>query len=71
MTSTVVPIDESQAKEAAIDTLIVFAESRMQQEQDKARRARYGRAIDGLIAFEHELRLCGCPDEVYEAKHEP
>ena len=60
-------MDEQQVQEA-IDGIIVFIEQRMSAEQDRLKVARFGRAIDALIALEHNLGLCGCPDEVYEAK---
>ena len=58
-------MDEQQVREA-IDGIIVFIEQRMSTEQDQHKIARFGRAIDALIALEHNLGLCGCPPEVYE-----
>ena len=58
-------MDESQVK-AAIDGLITFLEACMAQETNRVLVTRYGRWIDALIALEHDLRLCGCPPEVYE-----
>jgi len=51
-----------------IDALIERATTRMTQVQDDELVAQLGFAIDTLIELEHNLGLCGCPPEAYEAK---
>jgi hypothetical protein len=67
MTSNVVPFNEQRVKRA-IDSHVTKLEELMSQEKDDIAIAGYGFAIDTLIQLEHDLRLCDCPPEAYEAK---
>ena len=58
-------MDEQQVREA-IDARLASLEHLLQHEQDGVSVAMIGFAVDTLIQLEHDLRLCGCPPEVYE-----
>jgi hypothetical protein len=54
----------------AFDIVIMQIDQVMRDEQYRVRAVYYGNLIDALIALEHKLHICGCPDEVYEKRGE-